>query len=87
MGVASDAFSGYTECSPKQAWFFQDICFIAGDVVTFELERTPDYYGVLRVQVAGSKARELKGLPWDGMLYPIVGLFNKKQSYTMVALP
>jgi len=97
FGVASDAFSGYTECLPKQAWFFQDICFFAGDVVTFELERTIDYYGVLRVQVAGSKARELKGLgskarelkglPWDGMLYPIVGLFNKKQRYTMVALP
>ena len=24
LGVASDAFSGYAECVPKQSWFFQD---------------------------------------------------------------
>ena len=103
VGVVSDAFSGYTGCWPKHAWFFQDFCmvaggqrqgdyidpppFAAGDVVTFELERAPGVDSVLRVRVAGKIARELRGLPRDGVMYPIVGLFNKKQSITMVALP
>jgi len=103
MGVASDAFSGYTECWPERSWVFSDYCmyadgqrqgglfdsppFAAGDVVTVELERAPGVDGVLRVRVAGKIARELKGLPKEGMLYPIVCLSNKKQSYTMVAPP
>jgi hypothetical protein len=61
--------------------------FAAGDVVTVELERTPGVDGVLRVRVAGKVARELRGLPRDGVLYPIVGMSNRDQSYTMVALP
>jgi len=103
VGVASDAFSGYTEGSPKQSWYFSDYSmfangqpqsglfdsppFAAGDVVTVELERARGVDGVLRVRVAGKVARELRGLPRDGMLYPIVGLFNSQQSITMVALP
>lgn len=39
------------------------------------------------VQVAGKTLRELKGLPRDGMLYPIVCMCERDQSYTMVALP
>ncbi len=103
LGVASDAFRGYTEHLPKQSWFFLNYCmvaegkrqgdsfhpnpFSAGDVVTVELERARGVDGVLRVRVAGKVARELRGLPRDGMLYPIVGLWNKQQSVTMVALP
>ena len=103
VGVASDAFSGYTEIRCEQLWYFSEDCmladgqlqggffdppaFAAGDVVTVELERAPGVDGVLRVRVAGKVARELRGLPRDGMLYPIVCLDNSKQSYTMVALP
>ena len=103
VGVASDAFSGYTDYWPEQSWFFQHgnmvanghqqgatfdpPPFAAGDVVTVELERAPGVDGVLRVRVAGKVARELRGLPRDGMLYPIVCLRNSLQSYTMVALP
>jgi hypothetical protein len=103
VGVASDAFSGYAECVPKQSWFFQDnfkfangrqegcnfnpLPFTAGDVVTLELERALGVDGVLRVRVAGKEPQELGGLPRDGMLYPIVGLRNDGLSYTMVALP
>ena len=58
----------------------------AVDVVNIELERVPDVDGVLRVRVA-DKTRELRGLPSDGMLYPIVGLWNREQSYTIVAPP
>jgi hypothetical protein len=47
----------------------------------------PGVDGVLRVQVAGKTLRELKGLPRDGMLYPIVCMCERYQSYTMVALP
>jgi hypothetical protein len=39
------------------------------------------------VQVAGKAMRELKKLPKDGILYPIVGLRNNKQSVFMIALP
>jgi len=103
VGVASDAFKEYTEGLPKQSWFFQDYCmyaegqrqggmfnprpFTAGDVVAVELERTPGVDGVLRVRVAGKTPRELRGLPKDGMLYPMVGLWHSKQSYTMVVSP
>jgi len=67
--------------------FFNPPPFAAGDVVTVELERAPGVDGVLRVRVAGKTPRELRGLPKDGTLYPIVGLANRMQSYTMVALP
>jgi len=103
VGVASDAFSGYTEFCPKQSWYFENNSmhadgqqqgvvfypppFAAGDVVTLELERAPGVDGVLRVRVAGKTPREWKGLPRDGVLYPIVGLVNSRQSCTMVALP
>jgi len=103
VGVASDAFSGYTEAYPKQSWFFQDDGIWAdgqqqggyfdpkpfgpGDVVTVELERAPGVDGVLRVRVAGKTPREWRGLPRDGMLYPIVCMCHQYQSYTMVALP
>ena len=103
VGVASDAFSGYTEATPTQSWFFRNhsMCadghfqhglfdstaFAAGDVVTVELERARGVDGVLRVRVAGKIAREWRGLPRDGMLCPIVCLCNSKQRYTMVALP
>ena len=43
--------------------------------------------GVLRVRVAGKRERELRGLPKDGLLYPIVCLNNNEQSCSMVALP
>jgi len=102
VGVASDAFSEHTAIPPKQSWYFSDYYmfangqqqsayfnsppFAAGDVVTFELERAPGVDGVLRVRVAGKVGRELRGLPMDGVLYPIVCLANKKQRYTMVAL-
>ncbi len=103
VGVASDAFSEYSKGWPNQSWFFRNDfmyavgqmqggkfdppAFAGGDVVTVELERAPGVDGVLRVRVAGKVARELKGLPKEGMLYPIVCLADKKQSYTMVALP
>jgi hypothetical protein len=101
LGVASDFFSGYTETWRVLSWFFENSCMVAngqqqgdkfhpepfpsGDVVTFELERAPGADGVLRVQVAGKTPRELKGLPRDGMLYPIVCMCEREQSYTMVA--
>ena len=43
--------------------------------------------GEMTTSGALCSARELKGLPKEGMLYPIVCLADKKQSYTMVALP
>ena len=61
--------------------------FCSGDVVTLELERAPGVDGVLRVRVAGKTPRELKGLPRDGMLYPIVCMCFRAQTYTMVPLP
>ena len=103
LGVASDAFNEHNSPSPCESWFFRDNCmfsngqqqgedfdpppFDAGDVVTVELERAPGVDGVLRVRVAGKTPRELKGLPRDGMLYPIVCLCSSKQSITMVAPP
>ncbi len=54
--------------------------------MTFELQRAPGVRGVLRVRVAGKKGMELRGLPKDGVLYPIVGLANGAQSCSMVAL-
>jgi len=92
-----------TEAWPKQSWYFCDSCmfadgqpnrdlfnprpFTAGDVVTVELERAPGVDGVLRVLVAGKMPRELRGLPSDGVLYPIVCLSNEVQSISMVAVP
>jgi hypothetical protein len=61
--------------------------FTAGDVVTVELKRAPGVDGVMRVRVAGKIARELRRLPRDGVLYPIVGLCNGLQSISTVALP
>ena len=103
VGVASEAFRGYSEFLPKQSWCFQDDAmhpngqlqgnwldpnhFDAGDVVTVELERAPGVGGVLRLRVAGKMPRELRGLPSDGVLYPIVDLMSSKQSITIVALP
>ena len=109
VGVASEAFSEWTEYWLHQSWYFRDnsmfadvhrqrdssdsgewfdpLSFAAGDVVTVELERAPDVDGVLRVRVAGKPPRELRGLPRHGMLYPIVGLWNNVQSYSMIALP
>ena len=62
--------------------------FTAGDVATAELKRAPGVEGVLRVGHGGAP-RELRELPRDGMLYPIVGLRHSKYStqsvITMVA--
>ncbi len=60
------------------------LSFTFGDVATVELERAP---GVLRVRVAGKTPRELRGLPIDGMLFPIMRLCNSEQSITMLAPP
>jgi hypothetical protein len=94
VGVASKYFSGYTEHNPVLSWFIQNENydgdaepFAAGDVVTVELERTPGVNGVLRVRVKGKTPQELRGLPMDGMLYPIVCLSNMYLSYTMVKVP
>ena len=56
-------------------------------VVTLELERAPGVDGVLRVRVAGKTLRELRESPRGGMPYPAVGLDNRWQSITMVAVP
>jgi len=102
IGVASETFDGYTEYAPKQSWVlwnyctvadgqqqltFPSYCFTAGDVVTVELERAPGVDGVLRVRVAGKAPRELRGLPKEGMLYPIVCICNSQQSIRMEPLP
>jgi hypothetical protein len=103
LGVASDKFTEFTELFPKQSWFFRNDYMVvngrkAGDVftprpfatqdiVTVELERAPGVVGVLRVWVAGKMLREWRGLPSDGMLWPLVCLVHAQQSYTMVALP
>jgi hypothetical protein len=94
VGVASDFFSGYTEQDPVLSWYFQNENYVgdaepfaAGDVVTVELERAPGVYGVLRVRVAGKTPQEKRGLPMNGMLYPIVCLSNMYQRYTMVNVP
>ena len=80
------------DCTYAPGWqllgsHFDPRPFAGGDVVTLELERAPGVDGVLRVRVAGKIARELRGLPRDGMLYPIVGLCNGLQSISTVALP
>jgi hypothetical protein len=96
LGVCSDYFSGYAEPFPVLCHYFANEdngneCdtepFAAGDVVTVELERAPGVDGVLRVRVAGKTPQELKGLPRDGMLYPIVCMSNEYQRYTMVQVP
>jgi hypothetical protein len=63
------------------------LSFTAGDVATIELERAPGVNGVLRVQVAGKTPRELRVLPIDGMLFPIMCLCSSEQSITMLAPP
>jgi hypothetical protein len=103
LGVASENYTEFTESFPKQSWFFRNDYMVANgrkdgdvftprpfatkDTVTVELERAPGVVGVLRVRVAGKMPREWRGLPSDGMLWPIVCLIHPKQSYTMVALP
>jgi len=86
----------------KQVWFFYNgavcadgnkpvyfspPCFDDGDIVTFELERRPGVESVLRAVVAGKTPREIRGLPEDGVLYPIVCLVNDVQSVTMIPVP
>jgi hypothetical protein len=103
VGVASENFTEFTEYFPKQSWFFKNDYMVANgrkdgdvftprpfatqDTVTVELERAPGVVGVLRVRVAGKMPREWRGLPSDGMLWPIVCLVHPSQSYTMVAPP
>ena len=103
VGVASDDFRDYCAAWPKHTYFFQEqlvmangkhvasfeahACFTAGEVVTVELERAPGVDGVLSVKSEGKPRKEWKGLPRDGVLYPIVCVCNAAQSYTMVALP
>jgi hypothetical protein len=102
VGVVSDAFTLYYAYSPKKSWFFTNHnawvdgkmqgsyadSFSTGDVVTVELERRHGQDGVMRVRVAGKAfARDMTGLPRDGMLYPAVRLDGNKQSCTMVAAP
>jgi hypothetical protein len=103
VGVASADFRDYCAGWPQHTFFFQqefvmangqhvasynaDKCFTAGHVVIVELERAPGVDGVLSVQIEGNPRQEWKGLPRDGMLYPIVCVCNAVQSYTMVALP
>jgi hypothetical protein len=91
VGVCSDYFSGYTEHDPVLCHCFKNQDnepFAAGDVVTLELERKSGV-DVLRVRVEGKKPQslELKGVPRDSMLYPIVCISNEYQSYTMVPVP
>ena len=69
-----------------QSDVFTPPAFTTDNVVTVELERAPGVDGLLRVRVAGKTPRELRGLPSDGMLYPIVCLCNSKQSISIVAL-
>ena len=86
----------------KHVWFFQKAatysdgnkpvycispCFDQGDLVTLELERQRGVQSVLRVQVEGRAPQEIRGLPQDGVLYPIVCLLNDRQKVTMVPLP
>ena len=102
VGVVSDAFTEYTSSTPNNSWFFTNSYiwvdgerrgapgdfFCAGDVVTVELERRHGQDGVMRVRVAGKAfVRDMTGLPRDGMLYPAVCLWNRKESYSMVAAP
>jgi hypothetical protein len=71
----------------KQGRFItQHMLFAAGDVVTVELQRARGVDGMLRLLMAGEAPQELRGLPRDGVLYPIVGL-GYEESVTMIALP
>ncbi len=65
---------------------FDEYPFSDGDVVTVEMQRARGAKGVLRVHVQDKIAREFVGLPEDGVLYPVVGTCNKKQSYTLLPL-
>jgi hypothetical protein len=102
FGVASDKFTEFAEHSPKNSWFFRNDYMVANgqkqgdvftprplatqDIVAVEVERAPGVDGVLRVRVAGKTPREWRGLPSDGMLWPMVCLQIEEQSYTMIAL-
>ena len=55
------------------------LAFAAGDVVAFQMERAPGVDGVLRVQVEGRRPREFRGLPREGVMYPVVGLAVREQ--------
>ena len=70
----------------RQGDLFSPRPFALRDVVIVELEPSPGVDSVLRVRVAGKTPRELRGLPGDSMLYPIVCLRNSLQSYTVVEL-
>ncbi len=91
VGVAAEAFRELTSKlsprsgDPHHVWFFETT-FAARDVVTVELQRARGVDGVLRLLVAGEAPQELRGLPRDGVLYPIVGL-GHAESVTMIALP
>ena len=74
----------YSLVGSNRAWF-DTPAFTAGDVVTVEVERAPGADGLLRVRVDGKRVRELRGSPSDGLLYPIVSLYNTVQSIAMVA--
>ena len=64
--------------------------FHAGDVLMFQLERTSDEAGVLRVGFARKLNEENSlcdiAIPAEGMLYPVVRLSQRMQTYTFVPL-
>jgi hypothetical protein len=63
--------------------YFSPQCMKEGDVVLLELERGASE-SVLRINVDGRPAKEMCGLPSDGVLHPVVHLLNSKQSYTLL---
>ena len=88
-------------CRLQHVWYFQKACMCAdggkpvyfaspcfdqGELVTLELERSPGATGVLRIQAAGKTPQEIRGLPQDGLLYPIVCVVNDQQRVSMVPL-
>jgi hypothetical protein len=63
-------------------------CYDRCDVVMLELQRLLGAAdSTLRIQVAGKSPQQMRGLPRDGVLYPIVCLVNDQQKATLVALP
>ena len=67
----------------KVEGYFSPGCMQEGDLLQLELERGVDE-SVLRLTVDGRPAKEIRGLPSEGVLYPIVHLLNSKQSYTLL---
>ena len=43
--------------------------------------------GVLRVRAKGRAAQELRGLPDNGLLYPVICIVNDRQKVAMVPVP